>query len=180
DPASEDHESHPHSQDDQIGVVDEQAGDRAKLHDPAVLDLTEGDQHHEDQQSRRRRHGRRVQSEQPAAGDERADGVGQRGQEPALRLLGRGAHATRSFIRTGPRRSRNSARTRDDWARQITMITTALNAGVAAEGTPRNTTVLSSVVISSAPTTAPPRENFPPLSAVPPITTARMASSSSR
>ena len=59
------------------------------------------------------------------------------------------------------------------------MITAALNAGVAAEETPRNTTVLSSVAISIAPTAVPPSENFPPASAVPPMTTARIASSSS-
>ena len=35
------------------------------------------------------------------------------------------------------------------------MITAALNAGVAEDGTPRNTTVLSSVAISTAPIAAP-------------------------
>ena len=58
-------------------------------------------------------------------------------------------------------------------------MTIALNAGVADDGTPRNTTVLSSVAMSSAPTTAPASENLPPASDVPPMTTARIASSSS-
>lgn len=55
-------------------------------------------------------------------------------------------------------------------------MTIALNAGVAADGTPRKTTVLLRVAISSAPIVDPRIENFPPASDVPPMTTARIAS----
>jgi len=47
------------------------------------------------------------------------------------------------------RRWRKTWRTRSDWRRQRTTITIALNAGVADEETPRKTTVLSRVAISS-------------------------------
>lgn len=56
------------------------------------------------------------------------------------------------------------------------MITAALNAGVAAEGTLRKVTVRFSVVMSSAPMALPPSEKRPPASEVPPMTTARIAS----
>ncbi len=60
------------------------------------------------------------------------------------------------------------------------MMTTALNAGVAAAGMPRNSTDLFRVAISSAPMVEPRIENFPPARDVPPMTTARIASSSMR
>src|SRR5690606_40730459 len=73
----------------------------------------------------------------------------------------------------------NQARTRSDCSRQMTMMTMALNAGVAEDEMPRYSTVLSRVAISRAPTNAPESENLPPISDAPPITTARIASSSS-
>src|SRR5690606_3926048 len=104
----------------------------------------------------------------------------------------RSGHATTSFesctaavgtTRAGPWgffRPSTSERMRSDCSSTRAMMTTALNAGVAAEGTPRNTTVLFSVAMSSAPNVDPMIENLPPASEVPPMTTAKMASISSR
>src|SRR5699024_10909372 len=102
------------------------------------------------------------------------------------RVRDRGAHAaTASFGASdgveaaADRRARNSARTRSDCSRHRAMITMALSAGVAEEEMPRNTTVLSRVAMSRAPTAAPVMLNFPRAREVPPITTARIASISS-
>src|SRR5690606_39224331 len=118
--------------------------------------------------------------------DETADAVDEPGGVSGGRCCDHGAHAaTSSFAvsafgaATALLRPWNQARTRSDCSRQITMMAMALNAGVAEDETPRNSTVLSGVAISRAPTNAPESENLPPIRDAPPITTARIASSSS-
>ncbi len=58
------------------------------------------------------------------------------------------------------------------------MTTSALNTGVTAGGTPRKVIVEARVWMMNTPTTVPASVNLPPISEVPPSTTARMASSS--
>ena len=58
------------------------------------------------------------------------------------------------------------------------MITTALNTSVTSGGMPATYTVVVSVCRISAPTSVPEMEYRPPVSSVPPRTTARIASSS--
>src|SRR5690606_35971170 len=182
DPAHEDHERQPHRDEDQVRVVDEQVRHRVVLENAPVSDLAVPEHADEEHQGGHRR-------ERPAV---HLPGAAGQIAEPAGGRPGRGrdVHAGTPSFGTGSvpaclgggtplaRRRVTKVRTRFDCSRQMTMITAALNAGVAEEEIPRNTTVLSRVAMSIAPTDAPPRENFPPASAVPPMTTARMASSS--
>ena len=55
------------------------------------------------------------------------------------------------------------------------MTTAAKKTGACAEGTPRKRIVESSVWIVKTPTTVPAIVNLPPMSDVPPSTTARIA-----
>src|SRR5699024_8677728 len=180
DASADDHEGQAHREDDQVRVVDEQVRDGAELEDAPVGELAVEEHQHEDHQCGDRGQGigarEQLQAHALEAGAGRRFGWGR----------DRGAHAaTASFGASDgveavlDRRARNSARTRSDCSRHRAMITMALNAGVAEEEIPRNTTVLSSVAMSRAPTAAPVLLNFPPASEVPPMTTARIASISS-
>src|SRR5699024_4418279 len=176
--AGEDRQHRADGHDDQMGVVDQQVGQRAQLHDPAVGELPVTDHHHEDDDGRGGRQGVAVQL--PSLLHHGQQALGSAGP----RLLGslHRAHTSASFfVASGAfrrRRRANRARMRSDCNRTRITITAALKAGVAEEDTPRKRTVLFSVAIKIAPTTEPPIENRPPANVAPPITTARMASSS--
>src|SRR5690606_27646488 len=181
---------------DRRGEAHQQAGHRAGVEHPPVGDL--GVDQHRGQQHEgcQRRHQRLIPL--PQAGESaRAGAARLRQGRDGRRVLGEGAGtghrataltAAEPEARSGvgepspPRTRRRKARERirSDCSRTSTMMTIALKAGVAAAGTPRNRTVLFRVAISSAPTVEPRIENFPPARDVPPITTARIASSSMR
>src|SRR5207249_8884939 len=94
-----------------------------------------------------------------------------RGQQGNLRPGNAQPHARPPFLQI---RLRNSS----DCSRQTPSTTTALTTRVYSTGTLRILMAVLSVWMSSAPTSEPGRLKRPPVSGVPPITTARIASSS--
>ena len=65
--------------------------------------------------------------------------------------------------------------TRGDWISTTRITTAAKNTGLCAEETPRKRIVDSSVWMMRTPMTVPAIVNLPPISEVPPSTTARIA-----
>src|SRR5690606_26182308 len=139
--------------------VDEEVRDRAVLDDPPVREVPVDDHREEDRERGACRDGVGVPTQPPRGAVVRSDVV-RRG----LDVAGADAHrvASTGVVPRGRRRAARTPRVRSACARYSTMITIALNAGVADAGTPRNTTVLSKVAMRSAPIAAPISENRPP------------------
>src|SRR5690606_12270346 len=182
--AGQDDERHADREDDEERVVDEQVRQHAGGQEVVVAGTTDRDdqgEHHE---------GPDDGHVAPVDAQATSDGPPPRGLLPLPgrpRRSGRGVfggdgghQAATSSGRAARCRARaaNFSRMRGD-CRSVTAITTsALNSGVTSGEMPTIVTVRVRVVMIRTPTSVPESENLPPCSDVPPMTTARIASSS--
>src|SRR5690606_11126357 len=171
DAAREDHEGHADREDEKVGVVEQQRRDDARREEVAEIGLPRDEDEDEQGESREHRDPRRATADEPLEGAER------------IRLLERclnaGHRATSEVLGRAPCAVRvTRERSRGDWMSTTITTATARNSGATAEGTPRKRIVERSVSIVKTPMTVPATVNSPPMSEVPPSTTARIAYSS--